>query len=111
MVKMTCSSTSHLSHIQKLEQSDICCHKLTSTLLSSMFFVPLHLVGLLLRVVHLSPVHLDRLHLQLEICEGLEEAARVRRVSWCGGGGYSKKRKKVDVWRMMVASRSVYSSR
>jgi hypothetical protein len=72
-----------------------------------MFFVPLHLVGLLLRVVHLSPVHLDLLHVQLEICEGLEEAARVCRVSWCGGGGYSKKRKKVDVWRMMVACKKV----
>ena len=55
-----------------------------------MFIVPvLHLVGLLLRVVHLSPFHLDLLHLQLEICVGLEEAAQVRMVSSCGGEGYS----------------------
>jgi hypothetical protein len=79
-----------------------------------MFFVPHHLLGLLLRVVHLSPVHLDLLHLQLEICEGLEEAAQVRRVSWCGGGGYSNKSRRRWIcggrWsRMLGGQHWIYS--
>jgi hypothetical protein len=64
-------------------------------------------------VIHLSPYHLAQLHPQLEICEGLEEASKVRNYSGrqllliLAISPLQKllKADLVDVWRRMVAHR------